>query len=127
MADNDINFSSQSDLIIQLEEAREALQNLRFQKSMQHLEDLSQIKKMKKKIARMKTVIFQQKMSPLGSHWAPKIHKNRETWLPRAHFLPLLILVWKCDNFLTPWNLASGALAQTKHLFSLFHPIPKMS
>ena len=60
MADNDINLSSQSDLIIQLEEAQEALQNLRFQKSMQQLEDLSQIKKMKKKIARMKTVIFQQ-------------------------------------------------------------------
>ena len=61
MADSDINLSSQSDLIIQLEEAQEALQNLRFQKSMQQLEDLSQIKKMKKKIARMKTVIFQQK------------------------------------------------------------------
>ena len=61
MADNDINLSSQSDLIIQLEEAQEALQNLMFQKSMQQLEDLSQIKKMKKKIARMKTAIFQQK------------------------------------------------------------------
>ena len=61
MADNDINLSSQSDLMIQLEEAQEALQNLRFQKSMQQLEDLSQIKKMKKKIARMKTVIFQKK------------------------------------------------------------------
>tara|TARA_B100001123_G_scaffold122761_1_gene142908 strand:+ start:4 stop:210 length:207 start_codon:yes stop_codon:yes gene_type:complete len=61
VADNDINLSSQSDLMIQLEEAQEALQNLRFQKSMQQLEDLSQIKKMKKKIARMKTVIFQQK------------------------------------------------------------------
>ena len=61
MADNNINLSSQSDLMIQLEEAQEALQNLRFQKSMQQLEDLSQIKKMKKKIARMKTVIFQQK------------------------------------------------------------------
>ena len=61
MSDNEINLSSQSDLIIQLEEAQEALQNLRFQKSMQQLEDLSQIKKMKKKIARMKTVIFQQK------------------------------------------------------------------
>ena len=60
MADNDINLSSQSDFIIQLEEAQEALQNLRFQKSMQQLEDLSQIRKMKKKIARMKTVIFQQ-------------------------------------------------------------------
>ena len=61
MADNNISLSSQSDLMIQLEEAQEALQNLRFQKSMQQLEDLSQIKKMKKKIARMKTVIFQQK------------------------------------------------------------------
>jgi len=61
VADNDINLSSQSDLMIQLEEAQEALQNLRFQKSMQQLEDLSQIKKMKKKVARMKTVIFQQK------------------------------------------------------------------
>ena len=61
MADNDINLSSQSDLIIQIEEAQEGLQNLRFQKSMQQLEDLSQIKKMKKKIARMKTAIFQQK------------------------------------------------------------------
>jgi ribosomal protein L29 len=61
VADNDINLSSQSDLIIQLEEAQESLQNLRFQKSMQQLEDLSQIKKMKKKIARMKTAIFQQK------------------------------------------------------------------
>ena len=61
MADNNINLSSQSDLMIQLEETQEALQNLRFQKSMQQLEDLSQIKKMKKKIARMKTVIFQQK------------------------------------------------------------------
>tara|TARA_Y100001968_G_scaffold126185_1_gene115133 strand:+ start:127 stop:333 length:207 start_codon:yes stop_codon:yes gene_type:complete len=61
VADSDINLSSQSDLIIQLEEAQEALQNLRFQKSMQQLEDLSQIKKMKKKIARMKTAIFQQK------------------------------------------------------------------
>ena len=61
MADDSIKLVSDSDLIIQLEEAQEALQNLRFQKSMQQLEDLSQIKKMKKKIARIKTVIFQQK------------------------------------------------------------------
>ena len=62
MADNDINLSSQSDLIIQLEEAQEGLQNLRFQKSMQQLEDLSQIKKIKKKVARIKTIIAQQKI-----------------------------------------------------------------
>ncbi len=58
MAENSINTSfSESDLLIQLQETQEALQNLRFQKSMQQLEDLSQIKKMKKKIARIKTDI----------------------------------------------------------------------
>ena len=61
MAENNTDLSSESNLLIQLEEAQEALQNLRFQKSMQQLEDLSQIKKMKKKVARIKTVIFQQK------------------------------------------------------------------
>ena len=60
MADDSIKSVSDSDLMIQLEEAQEALQNLRFQKSMQQLEDLSQIKKMKKKIARIKTAIIQQ-------------------------------------------------------------------
>ena len=61
MAEDNTNLSSKSNLLIELEETQEALQNLRFQKSMQQLEDLSQIKKMKKKIARMKTAIFQQK------------------------------------------------------------------
>tara|TARA_B100001540_G_scaffold61162_1_gene55012 strand:- start:596 stop:802 length:207 start_codon:yes stop_codon:yes gene_type:complete len=61
VAENNTNSISQSELLIQLEEMQEALQNLRFQKSMQQLEDLSQIKKMKKKIARTKTAIFQQK------------------------------------------------------------------
>ena len=62
MAENSINTSfSESDLLIQLQETQEALQNLRFQKSMQQLEDLSQIKKMKKKIARIKTIFYQQK------------------------------------------------------------------
>ena len=61
MSENSLNSSSETDLMTQLEETQEALQNLRFQKSMQQLEDLSQIKKMKKKIARIKTFIFQQK------------------------------------------------------------------
>tara|TARA_Y100000741_G_scaffold203096_1_gene154420 strand:+ start:52 stop:270 length:219 start_codon:yes stop_codon:yes gene_type:complete len=61
LANNSINLPSETELMTQLEETQEALQNLRFQKSMQQLEDLSQIKKMKKKIARIKTVIFQQK------------------------------------------------------------------
>ena len=62
MADNNISFSSEADLLIQLDESQEALQNLRFQKSMQQLEDLSQIKKIKKKVARIKTIIAQQKI-----------------------------------------------------------------
>ena len=61
MADNSINLSSESELLMQLEEMQEALQNLRFQKSMQQLEDLSQIKKAKKKIARINTIIIQQR------------------------------------------------------------------
>ena len=61
MPDERKNIPSDSDLLMQLKDSEEALQNLRFQKSMQQLEDLSQIKKMKKKVARIKTVIFQQK------------------------------------------------------------------
>ncbi len=61
MVDRSTDISSKSDLLLQLDEAQEALQNLRFQKSMQQLEDLSQIQKTKKKIARLKTFIIQQK------------------------------------------------------------------
>ena len=60
MADSNSNLISESELLNQLEETQEALQNLRFQKSMQQLEDLSQIKKLKKKIARIKTDISKQ-------------------------------------------------------------------
>ena len=64
MAESNVNISSSdSDLLNQLEESQEALQNLRFQKSMQQLEDLSQIKKMKKKIARIKTDISQKNLN----------------------------------------------------------------
>ena len=63
MADNSINESPKSNLLIQLEENEEALQNLRFQKSMQQLEDLSQIKKVKKKISRIKTIIHETKLN----------------------------------------------------------------
>ena len=63
MVDSGINESPKSDLLIQLEENEEALQNLRFQKSMQQLEDLSQIKKVKKKISRIKTIIHEKKLN----------------------------------------------------------------
>ena len=63
MADNSINEFPKSELLIQLQENEEALQNLRFQKSMQQLEDLSQIKKVKKKISRIKTIIHEKKLN----------------------------------------------------------------
>ena len=46
----------------ELIDSQDALQNLVFQKSMQQLEDLSQIKKTKKKIARLKTLIHESKI-----------------------------------------------------------------
>ena len=58
MANMDSLFkSSKSELDSRLLESQEALQNLYFQKSMQQLEDLSQIKKIRKEIAQIKTVI----------------------------------------------------------------------
>ena len=58
MANMDSLFkSSKSELDLRLLESQEALQNLYFQKSMQQLEDLSQIKKIRKEIAQIKTVM----------------------------------------------------------------------
>ena len=52
-----------SDLKAQLVDCQESLQNLVFQQSMQQLEDLSQIKKTRKKIARIKTLLTEAKAS----------------------------------------------------------------
>ena len=52
-----------SDLKTQLIDCQDSLQNLVFQKSMQQLEDLSQIKKTRKKIARLKTLLTEAKAS----------------------------------------------------------------
>ena len=42
---------------------QDSLQNLIFQKTMQQLEDLSQIKKTRKKIARIKTLLNESQLS----------------------------------------------------------------
>jgi ribosomal protein L29 len=52
-----------SELKTQLIDCQDSLQNLVFQKSMQQLEDLSQIKKTRKKIARLKTLLTEVKVS----------------------------------------------------------------
>ena len=52
-----------SELNVQLSDKQDSLQNLVFQKSMQQLEDLSQIKKTRREIARIKTLITEVKAS----------------------------------------------------------------
>ena len=57
MAEKQKLTSSLKDLNSSLVDYQESLQNLIFQKTMQQLEDLSQIKKTRKKIARIKTLL----------------------------------------------------------------------
>ena len=57
MSENGKNTGQITELQAQLTDSQESLQNLVFQKSMQQLEDLSQIKKTKKNIARIKTLL----------------------------------------------------------------------
>ena len=62
MSDKDKLNGSIDELRSELGDCQDALQNLVFQKSMQQLEDLSQIKKTRKKIARLKTLISEIKI-----------------------------------------------------------------
>ena len=57
MAEKQKLASSIKELSSSLIDSQDSLQNLIFQKTMQQLEDLSQIKKTRKKIARIKTLI----------------------------------------------------------------------
>ena len=63
MSENEKINGQISELQNQLIDCQESLQNLVFQKSMQQLEDLSQIKKTRKKIARIKTLLTEAKAS----------------------------------------------------------------
>jgi len=57
------NIGQINELKNQLIDLQDSLQNLVFQQSMQQLEDLSQIKKTRKKIARIKTLLTEAKAS----------------------------------------------------------------
>ena len=63
MAEKQKMVSSLKDLNSSLVDYQESLQNLIFQKTMQQLEDLSQIKKTRKKIARIKTLLNESLLS----------------------------------------------------------------
>ena len=57
MAEKQKLASSIKELNSSLIDSQDSLQNLIFQKTMQQLEDLSQIKKTRKRIARIKTLL----------------------------------------------------------------------
>ena len=63
MSENKKIVDQVSELKVQLSDKQDSLQNLVFQKSMQQLEDLSQIKKTRREIARIKTLITEVKAS----------------------------------------------------------------
>ena len=63
MSQDKKNNGQISELKNQLADYQDSLQNLVFQKSMQQLEDISQIKKTRKKIARIKTLLTEAKAS----------------------------------------------------------------
>lgn len=63
MAEKQKLLSTLKDLNSSLVDYQESLQNLIFQKTMQQLEDLSQIKKTRKKIARIKTLLNENLLS----------------------------------------------------------------
>ncbi len=63
MSEDKKNNDQIKELHTQLVDNQESLQNLVFQKSMQQLEDLSQIKKTRKNIARIKTLITEARAS----------------------------------------------------------------
>ena len=63
MSEKNKNTGQVSELKSQLIDSQESLQNLVFQKTMQQLEDLSQIKKTRKKIARIKTLLTEVQAS----------------------------------------------------------------
>ena len=66
MSEEKENTGQINELKTQLVDCQDSLQNLVFQKSMQQLEDLSQIKKTRKKIARIKTLLTEAKASRNG-------------------------------------------------------------
>ncbi len=62
MKRSELNEMTHSELDVKLDENMEALQNIRFQKSLQQLENPLQIRHLKKEIAQIKTVIHEYEL-----------------------------------------------------------------
>jgi len=57
MKKNELNDMTVSELEVKLKDNLDSLQNFRFQKALQQLEDPSQLRNVKKEIAQLKTVL----------------------------------------------------------------------
>ena len=57
MKKNELNDMTVSELEVKLKDDLDSLQNFRFQKALQQLEDPSQLRNVKKEIAQLKTVL----------------------------------------------------------------------
>ena len=57
MKTSNLNELNYSELVEKLSDNLEAVQNLRFQKALQQLEDSTQIRKIKREVARIKTIL----------------------------------------------------------------------
>ena len=57
MKKNELNDMTFSELELKLKDNLDSLQNFRFQKALQQLEDPSQLRNVKKEIAQLKTVL----------------------------------------------------------------------
>ena len=57
MKKNELNDMTVSELKVKLKDNLDSLQNFRFQKALQQLEDPSQLRNVKKEIAQLKTVL----------------------------------------------------------------------
>jgi len=57
MKNNELNDMTISELEVKLKDNLDSLQNFRFQKALQQLEDPSQLRNVKKEIAQLKTVL----------------------------------------------------------------------
>lgn len=66
MKKNELNKLSQDELITKLEDNKEALVNLRFQKALQQLDHPQQIRLLRKEIAQINTVIKEFQLGKRG-------------------------------------------------------------
>ena len=57
MKTSNLNELNYSELVEKLSDNLEAVQNLRFQQALQQLEDSTQIRKIKREVARIKTIL----------------------------------------------------------------------